>query len=99
MVGTTDEEPPSIHGFNCVPRKWCKPISVPPKLVWDDTGTGGRQGAVWQVGSFSLLQVTRGHSPPPEDELLELTSHRFMLGDGSSKIWLPPLLAGDGRLS
>jgi hypothetical protein len=92
MVGTTDDEPPPTHGFHCVPRKWCKPITAPPKLIWDDAGTGGRQGAMWQVGSFGLLQISHGHSPPPQDHLLELASHRFMLGEGSSNIWLPPAL-------
>lgn len=93
MVATINDEPPPIHGFHCVPRKWCKLTSSPPELVWDDAGTGGRSGAVWQVGSFGLLHVTHGHSPPPKDQLFELVSYRFMLGEGSSNVWLPQSLS------
>ena len=94
MVGTGDEKAPSTQDFHCVPRKWCRPITSPPRLIWDDTGTGGRDGAVWQAGSFGLMIATQGHNPPTS-ELLELASQRFMLGDDSCNVWLPPGLFGN----
>lgn len=90
MVCTTNDEPPPTNNFHCVPRKWCKPVHSPPSLVWDDVGTGGRRGALWQTGSFGLLQVTNGR-PPPTNEHYELISHRFLLG-GDSNVWLPSTL-------
>jgi hypothetical protein len=94
MVGTGDEKAPSTQDFHCVPRKWCRPITSPPRLIWDDAGTGGRDGAVWQAGSFGLMIATQGHNPPTS-ELLELASQRFMLGDDSCNVWLPPGLFGN----
>lgn len=94
MVGTGDDQPPPTEYYHCVPRKWCKPVTSPAKLIWDDIGTGGRHGSIWQVGSFGLMQVSHGQSPPTAD-LLELASHRFMLSDNSSNIWLPPGVLGN----
>ena len=94
MVGTGDDQPPPTEYYHCVPRKWCKPVTSPAKLIWDDIGTGGRHGSIWQVGSFGLMQVSHGQSPPTDD-LLELASHRFMLSDDSSNIWLPPGVLGN----
>lgn len=97
MVGTNDEEAPPLDALRCVPKRWCKQSATKPVKIWDDSGTGGRRGALWQIGSFGLLHVTNGHNPPTADVLWDLTSHRFML-DGSSKIWLPPELSGEGEL-
>jgi len=93
MVCTTSDEPPPVTSFHCVPRKWCKTISLKPELVWADAGTGGQSGALWRVGSFGLLQVTRGHQVPAEEKMYELVSSRFMLDGDSSGIWLPPTLS------
>lgn len=95
MVGTKDEDPPQLDTLRCVPKRWCKRSTTKPVKIWDDSGTGGRRGALWQVGSFGLLYVTNGHNPPPAESLWDLSSHRFMLDD-SSNLWLPPELAGEG---
>jgi hypothetical protein len=84
MVCTISDEPPVATKFHCVPRKWCRPISSQVRLIWDDSGTGGRSGAFWQVGSYGLLHVTRGHLPPAKEGIYELASSRFMLGHGDS---------------
>ena len=93
MVCTSSDSPPPLDSFNCVPRRWCKPATAPPKLVWSDAGTGGRNGSLWQVGAFGLLIVQHGHAPPAGDQILELTAHRFLLAGGNTKLWLPPELS------
>ena len=50
-----------------------------PKKLWDDAGTGGKQGSVWLVNSMGLMAVTRGHDPPT-DTFYDLKSKRFMMG-------------------
>ena len=37
------------------------------RLLWDDTGTGGRPGAVWAIGGFGLLAASQGHAPPTRE--------------------------------
>lgn len=96
MVGTRTEDPPPLSAIRCVPKRWCKPCATQPVKIWDDSGTGGRRGALWQVGSFGLLHVTNGHFPPPASSTYDLTSHRFMLDDSTSNVWLPPELSGEG---
>lgn len=41
-----------------------------PLAVWDDSGTGGREGSLW-VTSMGLLLAAPGHQPP-EEEAFEL---------------------------
>jgi len=95
MVGTATDEPPPLAALRCVPKRWCKPSAAAPKLVWDDAGTGGRRGSLWAVGPFGLLFATHGDAPPQKDDVWELSSTRFVLGDrASSNLWLPPELAG-----
>ena len=41
-------------------------ITSAPWRVWDDSGTGGREGSLW-VNSMGLLLATAGHRAPEED--------------------------------
>ncbi len=43
MVATTTEDPPAIDAVRCVPKGWCVQSKVKPKLVWEDSGAGGRK--------------------------------------------------------
>lgn len=49
---------------HCVPRRWVIPTSFEPRLVWNDSGTGGRPGSIWVVNEFGLMVATRGHGRP-----------------------------------
>jgi hypothetical protein len=47
-------------------------------MIWDDSGTEGREGSIWVCSSLHLLQATAGHEPPSEP-CWDLKSHRFFL--------------------
>jgi hypothetical protein len=79
MIATTTEDVPSRTLIRCVPRAWCAPAKKAPKLMWDDSGSGGRAGSIWAINSMGLMAVTQGHLPP-SDEFLDIASHRFFLG-------------------
>ncbi|KAG5189404.1 hypothetical protein JKP88DRAFT_301989 [Tribonema minus] len=79
MIATTSEEQPSLDSVRCIPRRWAKPAEVPPKKIWDDSGTGGRPGSFWLVNSMHCLHAFIGHDSPPPDDLFDLKNHRFFL--------------------
>ena len=45
-----------------VVRRWLVPTKTKPKLIWEDSGTGGRRGSFWTVNNMDTLIVTEG--PP-----------------------------------
>ena len=99
MFATDTDAPPEPSAMRCVPRAWFADEpdeALAPRQLWDDTGTGGRPGAVWSVGCFNLVAVAPGHAPPKDAScaLGALRSSRFFLGEGG--MWLPPGLIDDG---
>jgi hypothetical protein len=84
MVGTTDEDPPSVECMRCVPMAWVKPTTMKPKLLWDDSGTGGRRGSVWLINSLNLIAVVQGHEAPKET-FYEFQQKRFFMSPNNKK--------------
>ncbi len=50
--------------------RWVQGSTAPVRCVWDDRGTGGREGSLWAT-STGLLLATAGHGTP-EGETYEL---------------------------
>ena len=79
MVCTTTDEPPDVTVMRCVPLAWCKPTTVHPTKIWDDSGAGGgKPGSIWTINSMDMVAVVVGHDPPKE-EFYEFNSSRFFL--------------------
>jgi hypothetical protein len=78
MVASTTEDPPPLDCVHCVPRRWVTKAKKPPKLLWDDAGTAGRQGSIWTINALGLIAVTPGHAPPDE-EFFDFVNPRFYL--------------------
>lgn len=63
---------------------WTCPARQSPRLIWDDSGSGGRKGSLWQVGSLGLLYATDGHEIPSGEVFFDLlptpmpASHHFV---------------------
>ena len=72
---------PDITCMRCVPRDWCKPSGYLAK-VWDDSGSGGRQGSIWVFNSLNLVGFVSG-SDPPRQKGYDLKSSRFFLQEYS----------------
>jgi hypothetical protein len=64
MVATLTDEPPSVEDVHCVPKRWTLPARIKPRLVWSNTGMGGKPGSVWLVNSLNVLVVVQGHNAP-----------------------------------
>jgi hypothetical protein len=62
----------------CIPTKWLSRTTRAPKLVWEDSGTGGRPGAIWATNGMHLVTVTKGHAPPVA-MFYEMRNARFFL--------------------
>ena len=67
----------SVLGWTCVSK-------VSPQLLWDDSGSTGRKGSLWQVGSLGLLHATDSHEIASSEVFLDLlpapiaASHGFV---------------------
>jgi hypothetical protein len=51
--------------------------------VWDDSGSGGRQGSIWVFNTMNLIGFVSG-SDPPRQKGYELKSTRFFLKEYSA---------------
>lgn len=80
MVATTTPDEPPLTEIRCVPKPWVVPSRIKPTKVWDDAGTGGRQGSMWVVNSLGLIHVCEGHRPPTEP-FHDLFSRKFTASD------------------
>jgi hypothetical protein len=67
--------------MRCVARDWCKPSGFLNK-VWDDSGSGGRQGSIWVFNTLNLVGFVSG-SDPPSKKGFDLKSRRFFLKEYS----------------
>jgi Ca2+-binding EF-hand superfamily protein len=81
FIGTTTEAPPDVRNMRCVPRAWCTESSFVHKL-WDDSGSGGRQGSIWLFNTLYYVGFVSG-SDPPRRPPYDLKSRRFFLRDYS----------------
>ncbi len=97
MIGTTSPEEPSVELVRCVPRQWVVPTKFEPRLVWNDSGAGGKKGSVWVINSMQLMAVTEGHDKPV-GPFYEFFKPRFMATE-ALKLPLPPGLASSTLLS
>ena len=78
MCVTTTEDPPELDTVHCVPRKWVQPTDMQPKQIWNDAGTGGKAGSIWEVNEFGMMIAMEGHFPP-EGTFFKLRAEAFQL--------------------
>ena len=50
--------------------------------IWNDSGSGGREGSIWLFNSLNLIGFVNGHDPPRRKPL-DLKAHRFFLREYS----------------
>jgi hypothetical protein len=79
FVGTTNENPPDVRIMRCLPKEWLVRSNF-VKKVWDDSGSGGREGSIWIFNTLNLVGFVAGHDPPREQPW-DLRSRRFFLRD------------------
>ena len=84
MIGTTSPEEPPVEMVRCLPRRWVVPSKYDPKLIWEDSGAGGKKGSMWLINSMELMAVTEGHLPP-KGPFWELFKPRFMASEGMAQ--------------
>jgi Ca2+-binding EF-hand superfamily protein len=81
FIGSNDEKQPDVKCMRCVPRDWCKPSGYLAK-VWDDSGSGGRQGSIWVFNTMNLIGFVSGNEPPRQKGY-DLKGTRFFLKEYS----------------
>lgn len=81
FIGTTSETPPDVKCMRCVCKEWCKESTFVNK-VWDDTGSGGREGSIWIFNTLYYIGFVSG-SDPPKRRPWDLKSRRFFLKEYS----------------
>jgi len=72
MVATSSVEQPKLTDVRCVPKGWTVPSRLNPLMLWDDSGSSGRKGSLWQVGSLGLLHASEGHELAPDDKFVDM---------------------------
>jgi hypothetical protein len=80
-IGTKTDKPPDVRMMRCVCKHWCTE-SKNVKSVWNDSGSGGREGSIWVFNSLSLIGFVNGHDPP-RGKAFDLKNHRFFLREYS----------------
>lgn len=80
-IGTKTDKPPDVRMMRCVCKHWCMETSV-LKSVWNDSGSGGREGSIWTNNSLQLIGFVNGHDPPRRKPM-DLKNHRFFLREYS----------------
>jgi Ca2+-binding EF-hand superfamily protein len=78
-VGSTTDTPPDVRCMRCITKNWLTE-STSVQKVWDDSGSGGREGSIWQFNSLNLVGFVSGHEPPARRPW-DLKSRRFFLRD------------------
>eukprot|EP01083_Nonionella_stella_P217298 780264_1 len=73
--------PPNVRTMRCVPKSWLRESTFVHK-VWDDSGSGGREGSIWLFNTMNLAGFVAGHDPPARRPW-DLRSRRFFLRDYS----------------
>mmetsp|Transcript_12816 Transcript_12816/g.15019 ORF Transcript_12816/g.15019 Transcript_12816/m.15019 type:complete len:373 (+) Transcript_12816:122-1240(+) len=81
FVGTKTDAPPDVKSMRCVCKDWLTSSNFVHK-VWDDSGSGGREGSIWVFNTLNLVGFVAGHDPPALHPW-DLKSRRFYLRDFS----------------
>ena len=81
MVATLSTDPPALTAMRCIPKGWTQAVPKDPKMLWDDSGIGGRRGSVWIVNNFHTLYAKEGYDPP-EGPFPELIAKKFPASEG-----------------
>jgi len=81
FIGSKVDKQPDVTCMRCIPRDWCKPSGYLAK-IWDDSGSGGRQGSIWIFNTLNLIGFVSG-SDPPRQKGFDLKSSRFFLKEYS----------------
>ena len=79
FVGSTTENPPNLRIMRCVHKDLLRQSNYVNK-VWDDSGSGGREGSIWVFNTMNLVGFVSGHDPPAMHPW-DLRSRRFFLRD------------------
>mmetsp|Transcript_26609 Transcript_26609/g.55769 ORF Transcript_26609/g.55769 Transcript_26609/m.55769 type:complete len:610 (-) Transcript_26609:52-1881(-) len=80
-IGTKTDKPPDVRMMRCVCKHWLTETKV-LKSIWNDSGSGGREGSIWIFNSLNLLGFVNGHDPPRRKPY-DLKNHRFFLREYS----------------
>merc|ERR1719416_55354 len=81
MAGTTNDNPPDVKCLRCVSKEWVRE-NPNIKKVWNDSGSGGREGSIWIFNTLNLIGFVSGHDPPKQKPL-DLKSQRFFVREFS----------------
>jgi hypothetical protein len=81
FIGTTTDKPPNVKCMRCVAKSWCTESTFVHKL-WDDSGSGGRQGSIYLFNTLNYIGFVSG-SDPPRRRPFDLKSRRFFLREYS----------------
>lgn len=81
FIGSKVDKEPDVTCMRCVPMDWVKPSGFLQK-VWDDSGSGGRQGSIWVFNTLNLIGFVSGNDPPRKKGY-DLKSRRFFLKEYS----------------
>jgi len=81
FVGTKTDQPPDVRAMRCVAKSWCTESTYVHKL-WDDSGSGGRQGSIWLFNTLNYIGFVSGTDPPVRPPF-DLRSRRFFLREYS----------------
>ena len=81
FVGSKTDKPPDVRCIRCICKDWVRESTYVHK-VWDDTGSGGRVGAIWINNTMNLVGFVPGHDPPRQKPF-DLKRQRFFLRDFS----------------
>mmetsp|Transcript_23985 Transcript_23985/g.23023 ORF Transcript_23985/g.23023 Transcript_23985/m.23023 type:complete len:612 (+) Transcript_23985:2409-4244(+) len=81
MIGTTKDTPPDVRVMRCVSKSWLKESDY-VHSIWDDSGSGGREGSIWIFNTLNLAGFVAGHNPPSQRPP-DLKNRRFFVRDYS----------------
>mmetsp|Transcript_18027 Transcript_18027/g.21618 ORF Transcript_18027/g.21618 Transcript_18027/m.21618 type:complete len:759 (-) Transcript_18027:139-2415(-) len=81
FIGTKTDKPPSVDCMRCVSKDWCTESGY-VKKIWDDSGSGGREGSIWIFNTLNYIGFVSG-SDPPRRRPYDLKSRRFFLREFS----------------
>jgi Ca2+-binding EF-hand superfamily protein len=80
-IGTKTDTPPDVRMMRCICKHWCTESKI-VKSLWNDSGSGGREGSIWLFNSLNLIGFVNGHDPPRRKPF-DIKAHRFFLREYS----------------
>ena len=84
MVCSNSDEPPPLTSVRVVPRKWLTLMSgaeveATTVRMWDDSGSAGRPGGLWQMTAAGTLHASDGQRQP-DVTVYKLKARAFHIG-------------------